>query len=137
MFLLGEIICEYRGPMIDINVPYADNKKFRAVSREGKQYSILGRNICAMINDPVFVVGSTYTSEQIVEFKASPREDVLPLYPGLAYNANYIHTAMGKIFVYSTAFIPAGREIFFPYGKYYWLPIIEHNITPDQMFRMT
>ena len=121
----GEIICEYRGPMLDFTIPYTDNKKFRSVTREGKVYSILGRNICSMINDPVFVVGSSYSAEQIAAFKASPREDILPLYPGFAYNANYVHTAMGKIFIYSSAFIPAGSEIFFPYGKHYWMSYID------------
>ena len=113
----GEIICEYRGPMIDFDIPYSSDKKFRAGTREGRTYSILGNTICAMINDPVWVVNKTYTPEEIESFKNATTEDIIPLYPGLTYNANYVATAMGKIFIYATAFIPANAEIFFPYGR--------------------
>jgi hypothetical protein len=113
----GEIICEYRGPMILIDIPYVNNKKFRASTREGVQYSIIGDTICAMLNDPVHVVGSSYSAEDILSFKTSPREDIIPTYPGLDYNANFVATQMGKIFIYATVLIPAHTEIFFPYGK--------------------
>lgn len=115
--LPNEIICEYRGPIIDHTIPYYSNKKFQTVGGDGKQYTIIGDTICSMINDPVLIVGNNYTAEEIEYFKSSPDFDVIPTYPGLTYNAKHTTTAMGKVFIYSTTLIPANTEIFFPYGK--------------------
>lgn len=113
----GEVICELRGPAIETTIPYMSNKKFHTVTPDGKNYNIMCNNLCSMLNDAVMIVGSNYTAEDIEYFKTSPDLNVIPTYPGFSYNANYIVTKMGKVFIYSTALIQKDTEIFFPYGK--------------------
>jgi hypothetical protein len=133
----NEIICEYRGQIVypehaeshpgenryfdTYLVPVAD-----ATEEDLMEFSIRGNTICSLINDAVLVLGdidgttgapvSPYTHAELDAFEESGEYEALPLVPGFAYNANYTRSALGKIFIVSTKPIPAGTEIFYPYG---------------------
>lgn len=116
----GEILCEYRGPIIEANMSskFQSSKKFQMKSITGESLIILGDNICSLINDPVMIVGQKYTRAQMDAIKSSPDDDCIPTYPGLNYNAFHKVTLTGKIFIVSSQLIPKGTEVFFSYGRY-------------------
>jgi hypothetical protein len=114
----GEIICEFRGPIVDDDIAIDSNKGYNIV-HDGKKKKILGNTICSMINDCAAIYGAKYTAEDIKRFKESDDffESVIPPYDGYRYNAKGWWTVTGKVFVISTELIKAGTEICFSYGK--------------------
>jgi hypothetical protein len=81
----------------------------------GKMYTILGDNICSMINDCANIVdrqriidSSTGAEDRTVEF--------LP-YANYSYNVNFLGH-LGKQFAVSSRNIKQNEEIFVAYGRY-------------------
>ena len=128
------LICEYRGPIIeskdehrltDINMR---NKLFSIRGPDGNQYSIVGTNVCALINDCTSIMNSTYTNPEIVSDSVLTNyfnglvegpSDVpaAPCYEGHDYNAAALsHSDSGKLFIVATRDIKANEEIYYPYG---------------------
>ncbi|CAM9831269.1 unnamed protein product [Ectocarpus fasciculatus] len=115
----GEILCEYRGPVIMGSTRYPSDKLFTInLPEDGvmQPYHIIGEGICAHINDCADILGKQYTLEDIQELRYNESAS-LPTYPGYSYNAHYLKTALGKVFIASVTDIKANTEIFFSYGK--------------------
>lgn len=113
----NELLCEYRGPAIGVDVDYQSDKKFLTSTPDGQQHNIIADGICGYINDCAWILESNYTREDIDRFKASDDETVIPTYPGYRYNARFEKTRLGKILLYAAEEIPANSEIFYPYGR--------------------
>lgn len=129
-----QIICEYRGEIVypehqDLNPDETRYFTTYLIEKEGDEpveFSILGDTLCALINDAVHIFDTVdeetgqntipYTAEELDAFEESGNYEAIPTLPGFAYNANFTRSAIGKVFIVSTTFIPAGAEIFFPYG---------------------
>jgi hypothetical protein len=111
----GEILCEYRGPIIDDEIPFPSNKMYN-IFHDGKKKKILGDTICSLINDCAAIYGAKYSVEDIKRLKES-EDDEMPPYDGYRYNAKGMVTTAGKVFIVSTEFIKAGSEIYYSYGK--------------------
>jgi hypothetical protein len=119
----GETICEYRGQIGDHSFDPSSDKRF-AIRIDGTLRSLIGNTICAYINDCTWIHNNSFTFADIDYFMRLKNEDSIPTYPGFEYNAKYVITKMGKVFIHSTKFIKAGSEIFFSYGRKYW----EHKL---------
>jgi hypothetical protein len=84
-------------------------------------WTIIGDSICSLINDAAKVTsdtdesGSPYTSAQLDEFESLAAIDCIPTHHGYRYNAR--SWSKGKVFIVASVDIPAGSEIFYPYGK--------------------
>ena len=115
----GEILCEYRGPVISGKTRYPSDKLFTINLPEDGMvypYQIIGDNICAHINDCADILGKEYTLQDIHDLRHNESAS-LPTYPGYSYNSHYVKTALGKVFIASLTNIKANTEIFFNYGK--------------------
>ena len=87
--------------------------------------TIIGDGICSVINDPVYLLGNRFNQQQMEAFESETEQ--IPLYAGLSYNARYVITRLGKVFIAAIRDIEAGEEIFYSYGNAYWVPIIREN----------
>jgi hypothetical protein len=111
-----EIICEYTGAVIDAKtITYDDilSEKVAYTDYQGSEFGIDGNNVCAIINDCAWVVGSSYSKQDIDRIKIIKE---IPCYPGYKYNAKVYKTKIGKVFIKSAVFIPKDSEIFWSYG---------------------
>lgn len=127
----GEIVCEYRGAAIDEEKYgiFNSRNKYITFTSDGQRLTVVGNTICSIINDPVILnKRQKYTREQMRIFKLpESSEEIIPLYEGLSYNSKPVVNSMGKIFIVTTKFIKANTEIFYSYGRWYWLDVIEKN----------
>ena len=117
----GEILCEYRGPVISQSVSHLvqSDKLFNIELPENgdmKTYFIMGKGICAYINDCANILGQRFTEADLDNLQLNESAEISP-YPGYEYNARYLRTALGKVFISSIKDIKANSEIFFSYGK--------------------
>ena len=117
----NEILCEYRGPVIADSANYESDKRlsFEIIdpgTDSLQRYSIVGSNLCSLVNDIVDIDSAKYSLEQLREMKLN--DTSFPVHQGFSYNAHKISTASGKVFVASSIDIPAGSEIFFPYDRF-------------------
>ena len=128
----NELLCEYRGPAILESIEYESRNKFKTTAPDGTNLNIICDSICSVINDCANIVGNTYSEEDILRFKTADREDIIPTYDGFSYNAHFVKTALGKILLYSTIPIKADTEIFFPYGRWYWMSSLENREATEQ-----
>jgi hypothetical protein len=122
----NELLCEYRGPTILGDVEYISPTKFRTTALDGTEMNIISDSICSIINDCANIVDSNFTEEDINAIKAADREDIIPTYESFEYNAKFVVTKLGKVLLYSTAPIKADTEIFFSYGRWYWMETLLH-----------
>eukprot|EP00519_Triparma_laevis_P008725 CAMPEP_0182498346 /NCGR_PEP_ID=MMETSP1321-20130603/6566_1 /TAXON_ID=91990 /ORGANISM="Bolidomonas sp., Strain RCC1657" /LENGTH=192 /DNA_ID=CAMNT_0024702387 /DNA_START=275 /DNA_END=852 /DNA_ORIENTATION=+ len=127
---VNELLCEYRGPAIleSAAAEYGSQNKFKTTAPDGTNLNIICDSICSVINDCANIVGDTYSGEDLFRFKTADREDIIPTYDGFSYNAHFVKTALGKILLYSTIPIKADTEIFFPYGRWYWMNELESRL---------
>jgi hypothetical protein len=126
----GEILCEYRGAIISKeSYDYISEYVFTTYAA-GEALSIIpdfNKPICAYINDCVDIdryhtaKRSSNSSFDVL----SNSEQSLPLHAGYTINAAPQRTSLGKVFVVSIREISANEEIFFSYGREYWLPRIQ------------
>lgn len=114
--LEGQVICEYRGPIINNNqfhLFYTNNKLFEIQDYHGNDFKIIGTNICSYINDCTSVISNNYT---INEFENITNELFLSqCFDNYSYNAKYVRQ-QSKVFIISIKDIKIGEEIFFSYG---------------------
>lgn len=123
----NEILCEYRGAVIPVDVQFRSDYTFSATTITGDRINIIpdmDKPICAYINDCSLILGHNYTIAELDAMEAN--NSPLPTYPGFSQNAAPIFTAMGKVFIASTTSIRAGQEIFYPYGTGYWIIRMKH-----------
>lgn len=115
--LKDEIICEYRGPIVDMETAdkIVNNKKMNTVSTTGELLVIIGENICTVINDAAMIVGQKYTRAQMEAFKSN--QEMIPTYPGYEYNVEHRVTRTGKVIFVASKDISADAELFYSYGK--------------------
>lgn len=124
----NEILCEYRGATIPSDQPFNSNYIYSSKKVTGEQFNIvpdMNKPICAIINDCALIVGNNYTTAELDAYESNDTL-IMPTYPGYAYNARPMFTAMGKVFIISNEAIPAGAEIFYSYGNRYWVPRIRY-----------
>lgn len=111
------VICEYRGPIIDseasLKLPY--NDKYFRVDFKNKEYMVLGKGICSMINDCSNAIILLKNNETLVYEESDPSE----CYDSLSYNAKAVYIGP-KIFILTSRNILPGEEIFFSYSWTYW-----------------
>ena len=112
----GQVICEYRGPIIDNNqfhLFHTNNKLFDIKDYHGNDFKIIGNNICSYINDCTAVFNNNYTMN---EYENMNNEIYLSkCFEKFSYNAKYIRQ-QSKVFIISISNITKGEEIFFSYG---------------------
>lgn len=110
----GTILCEYRGPVVESRLAITiGSDKGMDIGLNGVQYTILGSNICAMINDCANINVPQY---KLDENGAERHVDFIP-HKGYSYNAAFL-AHLGKMFAVSSTDIKTGDEIFVPYGGY-------------------
>jgi len=111
------IICEYRGPIISeeyFPLLIDNDKLFDINNSNNKHYKIIGNNICAYINDCTSVLNRTYTIHDIEMINNGNMS--MTCFDNYNYNAKYVKTFEGKVFVKSITNINKDDEIFFSYG---------------------
>lgn len=112
----GEIIAEYRGPILDSK--FINDKMFDDESKMlyiNEKYSIIGKSIAGYANDCV-IFPEKMSEGEYQEFK---NNEGLKLHPNCAYNAKLDDTG-NKIFLIAERKIEAGEEIYVSYGFDYW-----------------
>jgi hypothetical protein len=111
------IICEYRGPIISEEYYsnfYHNDKLFDIKNINGKEHKIIGNNICAYINDCTSALNRSYTIQAIEMLNNGSIK--MNCFDNYSYNAKYVKTFEGKVFVKSINDINKDEEIFFSYG---------------------
>ena len=113
----NSIICEYRGPVVKNSdqpkLPY--NDKYFGIDFAGKKYSIIGENVCSIINDCSNSIEMLKQNNTLLNENDDPSQ----CYENLSYNS--VALAMGsKIFIVSNRDILPNEEIFFSYQWEYW-----------------
>jgi hypothetical protein len=124
----NEILCEYRGATIPSNITFMSNYIYSSKTIHGEPFNIIpdmDKPICAYINDCVLIVGNSYSAEELDAYESNESID-MPTYAGYEHNAAPMYTIMGKVFIISKVRIPAGSEIYYPYGSKYWIPRIKY-----------
>ena len=113
------VICEYRGPIIDLDytpnrrLPY--NDKYFGFEFKNKEYMVLGKDVCSMINDCSNAIILLNNNGTLINEENDPSE----CYENLSYNARAVYIG-SKIFIMSTRAVFPGEEIFFSYSWRYW-----------------
>ena len=111
------IICEYRGPIIleeyYLNF-YHNDKLFDVKNINGKEHKVIGNNICAYINDCTSALNRSYTIQAIEMLNNGSIK--MNCFDNYSYNAKYVKTFEGKVFIKSIIDINKDEEIFFSYG---------------------
>lgn len=111
------IICEYRGPIIleEYFPIFINNDKLLDIQNSnGKEYKIVGNNVCAYINDCTSALNRSYTIQDIEMINNGSIE--MNCFDNYNYNSKYIITREGKAFVIAIKDINEGEEIFSSYG---------------------
>jgi hypothetical protein len=111
----GEILCEYRGPIIQDSIVFSSDKLYTINSIQNETMKIVGDNICAYINDCIDVARVNYTRYEdgsVVIHESG----IVPTIENHPYNAAPLTTRLGKVFIASISLIPAGTEVCYFYG---------------------
>lgn len=110
----GEILCEYRGPIIKNEQFYQSDKLYTISSVRNEMMKIVGNTLCAYINDCIDTSKLNYTKTDgnVVIHNHDP----VPTFDNFPYNAGPMSTKLGKVFITSITNIPAGAEICYFYG---------------------
>jgi hypothetical protein len=125
----NEILCEFRGVVVgqDVQLPFISNSLLMATSGNGESLQLVGdvvekKSICSYINDCAYFPDfeTPLAASQIEVYNATNIS--FPLYSGFDYNSKRYATKNGKVFIVSSVAIEADQEIFFSYGKDFWLP---------------
>ena len=128
----NSIICEYRGPVINSSdeskLPY--NDKYFGIKIKSKNFSVLGENICAFINDCSNAIEKLRQNNTLLY---ENDHDQSECYENLSYNA--VALAIGsKIFVLSSRDIFPNEEIFYSYKWPYWKDQFLRKETFDESY---
>jgi hypothetical protein len=111
----GEIICEYRGPIIKGDAYFLSDKLYNINSIKNETMKIVGDTICAYINDCIDIAKIKYTRYEngsVVIHESA----IVPTFENHPYNAVPVTTNLGKVFIASSTLIPGGTEVCFFYG---------------------
>ena len=125
----SEILCEYRGAVITASIEFKSDYSFTTADINGERITVIphsNKAICSFINDGAHIIGANYKEADLAAIEAGTLK--ISTYPGAEYNTRALATKMGKIFIVSSKFIPAGAELFFSYGNEYWLERIRNPV---------